>query len=161
MSKWSNENLNKVFTNKQTGETARFVARSDHPLVTLSGAVNHHFIIGSSLDDQWQLAEQIKVIFGLDIISDAKIPKGTIAIGHRDKDGKIIITSLKEMPIAQGSFSEELREAYENRCFGDILSVIRSYNKKFIADLAKCSPLFHSYNIEKSAKEIYGAELVE
>ena len=63
----------------------------------------------------------------------------------------------------RAEFEVELREAYDNNCFGDIIDVIRDRNKEFILALkqadyintnGKCGP-----EIDKNAKEILGDKL--
>jgi len=38
--------------------------------------------------------EQSKVIFGMDIITDCRIPKGTVCYGHKNKEGIVIIDKI-------------------------------------------------------------------
>ena len=59
----------------------------------------------------------------------------------------------------KSTFIEELREAYKNRCFGDILDVVKQANKEFIVrmnEIGCCS----DEDIEFEAKEIFGDRLV-
>jgi len=64
--------------------------------------------------------------------------------------------------VEEKGFIDELREADDNRCFGDICDVIRKRNKEFLDWLHKhgdvCPKIVQA---KQKAKEIFGEDLIK
>ncbi len=71
---------------------------------TNDGWKKSHTWLIKHFESNWEIVEEkedVKCIFGIDIVTDTKIPKGTIAMGYKNLDGSITIGSFVKVPTEE------------------------------------------------------------
>ncbi len=100
-----------------------------------------------------------KLIFGIDIVTDTTIPKGTVAFGYHDRD-KVIITNIEQFPEKKKSLSDKIFDNPDDDdmlLLGDVIEAV----KEFMDWFGKHTRITMTWEeFETKAKEIFGDRII-